>query len=84
VHLSRQFRRYYSEPLWEFLRRRRVEVAAQKISGEDGTLCEIAHGLGFSEQAHFTRPFKRFMGITPSEFRLRQRSPKSGSKGANQ
>ena len=84
VHLSRQFRRYYGEPLWEFVRRRRVEIAAQKISSEHRTLCEIAHGLGFSEQAHFTRTFKRFMGITPSEFRRRQRSAKSGSKSANQ
>ena len=77
VHLSRQFRRYYGEPLWEFLRRRRVEIGAQRIMSERGTLCEIAHGLGFSDQAHFTRTFKRFMGLTPSEFRHRQRGTRS-------
>lgn len=69
VHLSRQFRRYYGEPLWEFLRRRRVEIGAQRILNEEGTLCEIAHGLGFPEQAQFTRTFKRFMGLTPSDFK---------------
>jgi AraC family transcriptional regulator len=77
VHLSRQFRRYYGEPLWEFLRRRRVEIGAQRILSERGTLCEIAHSLGFSEQAHFTRTFRRFMGVTPSEFRRRQRNASS-------
>jgi len=77
VHLSRQFRRYYGEPLWEFLRRRRVEIGAQMILRERGTLCKIAYVLGFSEQAHFTRTFKRFMGVTPSEFRHRQRGARS-------
>lgn len=74
VHLSSQFRRFYGEPLWDFLRRRRVEIGAQRIRSEYGTLCDIAHSLGFSEQAQFTRTFRRFMGVTPSEFRLRQRN----------
>ena len=74
VHLSRQFKRYYGEPLWDFLRRRRVEIGAQRILSGCETLCEIAYSLGFSEHAHFTRTFRRFMGVTPSEFRLRQRN----------
>jgi AraC family transcriptional regulator len=85
VHLSRQFKRYYGEPLWDYLRRRRVEIGAQKILNGCETLCEIAYSLGFSEHAHFTRTFRRFMGVTPSEFRLHQRNlrAKSASKGAN-
>ena len=86
VHLSRQFKRYYGEPLWDFLRRRRVEIGAQRILSGCETLCEIAYSLGFSEHAHFTRTFRRFMGVTPSEFRLRQRNlrARSAPEGANQ
>jgi AraC family transcriptional regulator len=73
VHVSRQFKRYYGEPLWEYLRRRRIEIGAQKLLSGAGTLCEIAYSLGFSDQAQFTRTFKRFMGVTPSKFRFRQR-----------
>jgi AraC family transcriptional regulator len=65
VHLSRQFKRYYGEPLWDFLRRRRVEIGAQRILSGCETLCEIAYSLGFSEHAHFTRTFRRFMGSPP-------------------
>jgi AraC family transcriptional regulator len=74
VHVSRQFKRYYGEPLWDYLRRRRIEIGSQKLISGTGTLCEIAHSLGFSDHSQFTRTFKRFMGVTPSEFRLRQRS----------
>ena len=77
VHVSRQFKRYYGEPLWDYLRRRRIEIGAQKILSGCGSLCEIAHSLGFSDHAQFTRTFKRFMGITPSKFRFRQRSAQS-------
>ena len=77
VHVSRQFKRYYGEPLWDYLRRRRIEIGAQKLLSGWGTLCEIAHSLGFADHAQFTRTFKRFMGVTPSEFRLRQRSAQS-------
>jgi AraC family transcriptional regulator len=77
VNVSRQFRRYYGEPLWDYLRRRRIEIGAQKLLSGWGTVCEIAHSLGFSDHAQFTRTFKRFMGVTPSEFRFRQRSAQS-------
>ena len=77
VHVSRQFKRYYGEPLWDYLRRRRIEIGAQKLVSGWGTVCEIAHSLGFSDHARFTRTFKRFMGVTPSEFTFRQRSPQS-------
>jgi AraC family transcriptional regulator len=80
VHLSRQFRRYYGEPLWDYLRRRRVEIGAQKILSGWGTLCEIAHSLGFYDHAQFTRTFKRFMGVTPSKFRFRQRSTQAARR----
>jgi AraC family transcriptional regulator len=77
VHVSRQFKRYYGEPLWDHVRRRRIEIGAQKLLSGWGTLCEIAHSLGFSDHAQFTRTFKRFMGVTPSELRFRQRSAQS-------
>lgn len=34
-----------------------------------GNLSEIAYRVGFSDQAHFSRSFKRHFGMTPSEYR---------------
>ena len=37
---------------------------------EDGVLVkEIAHKLGFTDQFHFTRVFKKFFGISPRSFK---------------
>jgi AraC-like DNA-binding protein len=35
---------------------------------------DIAYNVGFSDQSHFARCFRRHIGITPSEYRLQVNS----------
>jgi AraC-like DNA-binding protein len=39
------------------------------VGDEDVTFTEIAHQLGYTDQAHFTRAFRRWAGVTPSWYR---------------
>jgi AraC-like DNA-binding protein len=36
--------------------------------GRSWNLAAVAHEVGFSDQSHLTRQFKRVLGITPREF----------------
>jgi len=47
---------------------RRTEAIRRILIG-DGSLVEIAFLLGYSDQAHFYRAFRRWTGMTPSEYR---------------
>lgn len=77
VHLSRQFRRFYGINLGDFLRKRRVELSADRILRDEGTFGEIAVSLGFPDQSQFTRAFRKIMGVTPSEYKhTHRKSPK--------
>lgn len=76
VHLSRQFRRFYGLNLGDFLRKRRVELSADRILRGDGTLGEIAASLGFPNQSQFTRAFHNIMGLTPSDYKHTYRKSK--------
>lgn len=47
----------------------RFAVARQHMARPDAPLKAVAAELGFSEQASFTRAFRRWIGLTPREYR---------------
>src|SRR5229473_129812 len=69
VSLARAFRRTYHCTVGDYVRKIQIEFACQKLTGSDASLVEIALSAGFSEQSHFSRTFKRLVGLTPSEYR---------------
>jgi AraC family transcriptional regulator len=68
VHLSRAFRKYYRCTVGDYIRRLRVEYASRRILTSKDTLSEIAAAAGFSDQSHFSRVFKKQMGMTPTQY----------------
>ena len=54
----------------------RFAEARRALATSNAQLKAIALDLGFAEQASFTRAFRRWTDLTPSEYRRRQRLPK--------
>ncbi|GGE15747.1 transcriptional regulator [Primorskyibacter flagellatus] len=54
---------------------KRVDQAQDLLSGSDLSVADIADRLGFSDQAHLTRAFRRIVGETPASWRRCQRRP---------
>jgi AraC family transcriptional regulator len=73
VSLARAFRRTHHCTVGEYVRKLRIEFACQELTASDASLVEIAFSAGFSEQSHFCRTFKRFTGLTPSQYRSNSR-----------
>lgn len=71
VHLSRAFRSHFGCTVGDYIRQLRVEHARTQMTTTATPLVEIAADAGFSDQAHFTRIFKRMTGMTPGQFRAR-------------
>lgn len=53
----------------EYIQLKVMDLAKQKIIGENKTINEIAYELGFKYPAHFTRAFKKSTGVSPIEYR---------------
>jgi len=68
-HLARTFRRCHGCTMGEYVRHLRVDFACGRLTRDNTPLVEIALDAGFSDQSHFTKSFKRCMGITPAAFR---------------
>ncbi|AYZ31849.1 AraC family transcriptional regulator [Serratia sp. FDAARGOS_506] len=65
--LFRAFERTYGMTPHAYQRQARVRYAMQLLR-QGISLIDAGEVSGFSDQAHFTRWFKRFMGITPGQY----------------
>jgi AraC family transcriptional regulator len=68
-HLARAFRMRFGVPVGVYVRRLRLEWAATRLDGTDAPIVQIALEAGFADQSHFTRAFKRHIGLTPAQYR---------------
>ena len=62
----------------EFVNELRVQFAVERLSEDRESLEEIANTAGFADQSHFSRVFKKLVGLTPGAYRSshrRQNSP---------
>jgi len=75
-HLAHAFVRQVGAPIFVYAEAQREE-AAKRLLRIDTPLVQIAIGLGYADQSHFTRRFKRNQGVTPGEYRSSARSSKT-------
>ena len=69
----RQLQRLFSEyvgvtPKWVIQRHRLIEAAERIAAGTMEDWAGLALSLGFADQAHFIRGFKKIVGRTPAEY----------------
>lgn len=67
--VNRIFREIYGQPPRKFLSETLLNEAQRLLKQTDLTIDHIAMMLGYKTNAHFSRQFKRWTGIAPSEFR---------------
>jgi len=65
AHLARAFRHAYGESIGQYVRRRRVEQADRALRDRSRSLADIPIAAGFTDQAHFTRVYRRHFGVSP-------------------
>jgi AraC family transcriptional regulator len=72
-HFHRLFTAWLGETLGEYVRRRRLEVAALRLAGQPGlSVLQAALSVGFGSSEAFARAFKLHFGSTPSQWRALQ------------
>lgn len=69
-HFHRIFCAIVGEPLSKYIQRIRLEKAAMcLVANPKNTIAQIALKCGFSNQASFSRAFKKHFGFSPSQLR---------------
>jgi AraC-like DNA-binding protein len=69
TYLSQLVRRQLDRSFTELVTERRLALAKDLLAGSTLRIGEIAECTGFSDEAYFSRRFRRFCGETPAAFR---------------
>lgn len=69
----RHFRQTYHCSPHEYVRQLRVRLSCRALVFSDRPLAAIASDHGFADQSHFSKEFRRIMGVPPRAYRNRHR-----------
>jgi AraC family transcriptional regulator len=75
AHLAREFRARHGVSVGEYGRRHRLARAAVQLATTESPIAEIASAAGFADQSHFTRLFRKHVGLTPACYRAETQRP---------
>jgi AraC family transcriptional regulator len=70
-HFARVFRQTLGESPHQCVMRHRITQAQRLLTEKDTPLAQVAMACGFTNQSHFTKTFKRYLGATPRVYRHR-------------
>jgi signal transduction histidine kinase/ligand-binding sensor domain-containing protein/DNA-binding response OmpR family regulator len=67
--LNRKLNALIDQPAGQLIRSQRLQRAADLLKQNAGNVAEICYQVGFSDQANFSRAFKKQFGVSPSAYR---------------
>ena len=67
-YISRVFKEKMGENLFDYINKRKIEKAKTLIKNNVLRMYEIALSVGMEDTAYFSRVFKKYEGISPSEY----------------
>lgn len=73
-YFSDLIRRSSGVPVVTHLHNVAIQIAKEKLISTDESVAEISKSLGFQYPNHFSRLFRRYVNVTPSEFRQKATS----------
>lgn len=68
-HLQHLFKKQMGMGLVEYLNKHRVFCAENLLRNTHLPICDIAEKVGFTDYGYFSRVYKKYRGISPTEFR---------------
>lgn len=68
-YLSRRFKDETGTTITDFINKRKIELAKLCLRDKNLNITQVAINSGFQDTAYFCRVFKKYMLITPSEYR---------------
>ena len=70
--LSAYFKRKSGESIHHYILMYKLHLTKYRLKNTDFTVSEIAFQLGFTDESHLTRIFKKYNNKTPKQFKVQE------------
>ncbi|ASS68586.1 MULTISPECIES: AraC family transcriptional regulator [unclassified Paenibacillus] len=71
-HFSRLFRQLTGRTVTDYVNRIRINKSEDLLRNTEKTIAEIAMAAGYNDLSYFSRTFRRYRGLAPSEVRVQR------------
>ena len=76
-YISKMFKLSMGMPIKEYITQKRIDKACAMLVENNKKIKEIGEEVGYSQQRSFIEIFKKYKGVTPSEYRASAKGMKS-------
>ena len=67
--LSAYFKKMTGKSIHHYILQYKLELVKYRLQNSEFTVSQIAHQLGFTDESHLTRIFKKYFNTTPKKYR---------------
>jgi len=68
THFSRAFKQTFEITFQDYQLRYRIAEACRQLRSPGAAISDVSYGVGFSDASYFARVFKRYVGVSASEY----------------
>ena len=68
-YISKMFKAYTGIPVKEYITQKRIAMASELLLNTGKKVWEVGEAVGYDQQRSFIEIFKKYRGMTPSEYR---------------
>ncbi len=73
-YVGEYFRKLTGESLQHYITHYRIKLVQQRLTNSALTVSQIAGELGFTDESHLSRQFRKYNGVSPAEYRKNAKS----------
>lgn len=68
-YVGEYFRKFTGESLQQYITQYKIKLVQQRLAHSSLTVSQIAEELGFADESHLSRQFRKHSGVSPVEYR---------------
>ncbi|MCM1038571.1 MAG: AraC family transcriptional regulator [Roseburia sp.] len=80
-YLTKLFKSRYGYSIYEYVLKLRMERAGELLANEENKIIDIAGRLGYADNHYFSKAFRNYYGVSPSQYRKKCLEEKENTGG---